>query len=79
MAAARSAAPNTALGFLDRLYCIGVDAAVYFYDGFRVADGIEQRPGFTDFIQRIRNEFLAAETGIDAHDEDHIELRRHAG
>lgn len=66
-------------GVFDGLDGLGIDAAIDFDDSRRIAGLFQERLGLADLIDGIGNELLAAEAGVDAHDEDHVQLPGQAG
>lgn len=66
-------------GVFDGLDGLGIDAAINFDDSRRIAGLFQERLGLADLIDGIGNELLAAEAGIDTHDEDHVQLPGQAG
>lgn len=66
-------------GVFDGLDGLGIDAAIDFDDSRRIAGLFQERLGLADLIDGIGNELLAAEAGVDTHDEDHVQLPGQAG
>src|SRR5690606_9607957 len=53
-----------------------VDATIHFKTNVEVAV-VDQATHFLEFLQRRRNEFLSAKTGIHRHQQHHVELVHH--
>ena len=58
----------------DGLDGLGIDAAVDFDDGCRIASLFQKGFGLADLIDSIGDELLTAEARVDAHNEDHVQL-----